>query len=199
MEPTLGYRNHGDIINIPAKTINNYAFVSSSSQPITLEKGVVKTIVFRYNSTLTGGTTTNTTYQTVDGGTETINETQQNPIYQSVPGAAPVAATAATGGGADTTAIEDEETALEAEPVQSEEEIEETPEATEEIGETSDDATIEDEEVPLAVGQKPVNIAAVLAILLGGVALILAVVWIAVRRRIADISDTDQSDDEYKE
>jgi len=199
IEPKLKYGNDGNQVSASPEIISNYAFVSSSSQPITLVKGEVKTITFRYNSTLTGGTTTNTTYQSADGGTETINETQQNPIYQTIPGTAPVAAVAATGGATDTTAIEDEETALEAEPIQQEEEIQEKPESTDEIGETTEEATIEEEEVPLAAGQKPVNIAAVLAILLGGVALILAVVWIVVRRRIVDVEGIDPSDDEYKE
>ncbi len=189
--------------NIYAINISNYALANGSPKAITPIKGATtNTLTFRYNSTLTGGTTTNTTYQTVDGGTQTINETQQNPIYQAVPGAAPAAAVAATGGGggggADTTAIEDEETALEAEP-EPEGEAQESAEATEETGEATEEATIEEEEVPLAASQQPFNLAAVLAILLGGVALILATVWIIARRRTIDVDDVDQSDEEHKQ
>ncbi len=189
--------------NIFAINISNYALANGSPKTITPVKGATtNTLTFRYNSTLTGGTTTNTTYQTVDGGTQTINETQQNPIYQTVPGAAPAAAVAATGGGgggADTTAIEDEETALEAEPTEPEGEAQESAEATEETGEATEEATIEEEEVPLAASQQPFNLAAVLAILLGGVALILATVWIIARRRTVDVDDVDQSDEEHKQ
>lgn len=190
--------------NIYAINISNYALANGSPKTITpIKNATTNTLTFRYNSTLTGGTTTNTTYQTVDGGTQTINETQQNPIYQAVPGAAPAAAVAATGGGggggADTTAIEDEETALEAEPAEPEGEAQESAEATEETGEATEEATIEEEEVPLAASQQPFNLVAVLAILLGGVALILATVWIIARRRTVDVDDVDQSDEEHKQ
>ena len=150
----------------------------------------------RYNSTLSGGSTTNTTYQTTDGGIENITETQQNPIYQTLPAEAPVAAQAATGGqgaggGEDTAIIEDEGTALEDTPA-----AEENEGVAPESDESSDGTTIEEEELPLAPGMnQPVNIAAVIAVMLGGIALILAVVWMIARRRITVIEDQDHDHD----
>ena len=187
-----------------AKSISNYALASGSPQTLMLDKNAAfNTITFRYNSTLTGGTTTNTTYQTADGGTETINETQQNPIYQAVPGAAPVAAVATTGGtgGAGTTVIGEEETALEATTPEADTEDEAIQGDTDAAEDTQDteEATIEEEEVALAPNaNQPVNVAAVAAVMLGGIAVILAVIWIIARRRTAGIDDQNDSDQNHK-
>lgn len=180
-----------------AKSIGNYALTGTASRRIESLSDTDKVLQFRYNSTLTGETTTDTTYVTTDGGVENITETQQNPIYQTLPAEAPVAAQAATGGrgiggGENTTTIEEEGTALE-----------DTPEGdTSEEGvapgsdENADETTIDEEELPLAPGMdQSVNIAAVIAVMLGGIALILAVVWMIARRRIAVIEDQDHDHD----
>jgi len=190
---------------INAKNISNYALANGSPQKLKLDKNATfNTITFRYNSTLTGGTTTNTTYQTADGGTETINETQQNPIYQAVPGVAPAAAvatTGGTGGGAGATIIGEEETALDAtipEEDTEDEAAQGDTEATEDTQET-EGTTIEEEEVALAPNaNQPVNVAAVAAVMLGGIAVVLAVIWIIARRRIAGIDDQDDNDQNDK-
>ncbi len=179
-----------------AKSIANYALTGNASRRIEVLSETDKVLQFRYNSTLSGGSTTNTTYQTTDGGIENITETQQNPIYQTLPAEAPVAAQAATGGqgaggGEDTATIEDEGTALEDTPA-----AEENEGVAPESDESSDGTTIEEEELPLAPGMnQPVNIAAVIAVMLGGIALILAVVWMIARRRITVIEDQDHDHD----
>lgn len=180
-----------------AKAIANYALVGDTSRRIDTLSDTEKVLQFRYNSTLSGGSSTNTTYQTTDGGVENITETQQNPIYQTVPAEAPVAAQAATGGrgtggGEDTTTIEDEGTALDETPAEEGADEATTPDSDEDIDET----TIEEEELPLAPGMnQPVNIAAVIAVMLGGIALILAIVWMIARRRIAVIEDQENDHD----
>jgi len=179
-----------------AKNIANYALTGNASRRIEVLSETDKVLQFIYNSTLSGGSTTNTTYQTTDGGIENITETQQNPIYQTLPAEAPVAAQAATGGqgtggGEDTATIEDEGTALEDTPA-----AEENEGVAPESDESSDGTTIEEEELPLAPGMnQPVNIAAVIAVMLGGIALILAVVWMIARRRITVIEDQDHDHD----
>ena len=180
-----------------AKTIANYALIGDASRRIEQLSDNNKLIQFRYNSTLSGGSSTNTTYQTTDGGVENVTETQQNPIYQTVPAQAPVAAQAATGGqgaggGDDTTTIDEEGTALEDTPVAEGEDEVVTPESED----SSDETIIEEEELPLAPAMnQPVNIAAVIAVMLGGIALILAVIWMIARRRITVIEDHENDHD----
>ncbi len=192
-DPIFSWGSNGSSSgNYSAKSIANYALVGDTSRRIETLSDTQKVLQFRYNSTLSGGSTTNTTYQTTDGGVENITETQQNPIYQALPAEAPVAAQAVTGGqgaggGEDTTTIEDEGTALEETPA-----AEENEGVAPESDEGSEGTTIEEEELPLAPGMnQPVNIAAVIAVMLGGIALILAVVWMIARRRIAVIEDQE--------
>ena len=197
-DPIFSWGSDGGSTGVyTAKSIANYALIGDANRSIEALSDTNNVLQFRYNSTLSGGSSTNTTYQTTDGGVENVTETQQNPIYQTVPAQAPVAAQAATGGqgaggGDDTTTIDEEGTALEDTPVAEGEDEVVTPESDE----SSDETTIEEEELPLAPGMnQPVNIAAVIAVMLGGIALILAVVWMIARRRITVIEDHENDHD----
>lgn len=194
------YANIGDEVTFSAPAVlttsaaGTYALRGEAYSTLTLSWNASDNIVtFRYVYSYDAGTVTEETVREIPGDTVTTTETYTTVVEgepAQAPGAVQLQADADNGGDqdagdADQNAEEDNQELVEIED-------EQTPLTDQSDEEEEQEVTIEEEEAPQAAleNRNGVNAAVIVAVILGVAVVVLAVVWIMVRRKGAGSEDS---------